>query len=193
MNWIDFLPLSLAWMVYYGMHSAMLHPPIQKKMTTWIPQMSGRYRLWYNAFSVVFLIPVMYTYYSAPNDDLMEFENPFLTFMSVLVMSGGLYIMLKSLRAHNINEFIGLEEEKEESLQTEGLYEVVRHPMYFGILLFLFGAMMYNPSTRFLVTALWSALYIFVGARLEEKKLLKKFGKAYEKYQSEVPMLIPFT
>lgn len=193
MNWIAFLPLALAWMVYYGLHSALLSPVIQEKMSTWIPQMKGRYRLWYNALSVLFLIPVAFTYFSAPNDDLMTLENPFLTFMSVLVMSGGLYIMLKSLRAHNINEFIGLEEQKEETLQTEGLYELVRHPMYFGILLFLFGAMMYNPSSRFLLTAALSAIYIFIGARLEEKKLLKKFGKAYAKYQSEVPMLIPFT
>jgi protein-S-isoprenylcysteine O-methyltransferase Ste14 len=60
-------------------------------------------------------------------------------------------------------------------------------------MLFLFGAMMYNPSSRFLLTALITVIYIFVGARFEEKKLVKKFGKAYEKYQNEVPMLIPFT
>jgi protein-S-isoprenylcysteine O-methyltransferase Ste14 len=53
--------------------------------------------------------------------------------------------------------------------------------------------MMYNPSSRFLLTALITVIYIFVGARFEEKKLVKKFGKAYEKYQNEVPMLIPFT
>jgi methanethiol S-methyltransferase len=193
MNWTAFLPLVFAWMVYYGLHSALLHEKIQGKLTQWIPQMKSRYRLWYNGMSLAFLIPVIFIYYTTPNDDLSDFENPFLTFMSVLVMSGGLYIMLKSIQAHNINEFIGLEEGGKEELQTEGLYELVRHPMYFGILLFLFGAMMYNPSSRFLVTAAISALYIFVGARLEEKKLVKKFGKAYQKYQSEVPMLIPFT
>lgn len=197
MNWIAFLPLVFAWLVYYSLHSALLHERIQEKFTQWIPQMKNKYRLWYNGFSVAFLIPVIFTYYNTPNDDLSDFENPFLTFMSVLVMGGGLYIMLKSLQALNINEFIGLEEGGneggKEELQTEGLYELVRHPMYFGMLLFLFGAMMYNPSSRFLLTAVISALYIFVGARFEEKKLVKKFGKAYQKYQSEVPMLIPFT
>jgi methanethiol S-methyltransferase len=197
MNWIAFLPLVFAWLVYYSLHSALLHERIQEKFTQWIPQMKNKYRLWYNGFSVAFLIPVIFTYYNTPNDDLSDFENPFLTFMSVLVVGGGLYIMLKSLQALNINEFIGLEEGGneggKEELQTEGLYELVRHPMYFGMLLFLFGAMMYNPSSRFLLTAVISALYIFVGARFEEKKLVKKFGKAYQKYQSEVPMLIPFT
>ena len=193
MNWTAFLPLVFAWMVYYSLHSALLNEKIQENLFRRFPQLKSRYRIWYNGLSVALLLPIVFIYYHTPNDDISDFENPFLTFMSVLVMSGGLYIMLKSLRAHNINEFIGLEEGGKEELQMEGLYELVRHPMYFGILLFLFGAMMYNPSSRFLVTAAISALYIFVGARLEEKKLVKKFGKAYQKYQSEVPMLIPFT
>jgi len=193
MNWTAFLPLAIAWLVYYSLHSALLNEKIQENLFRRFPQLKVRYRIWYNGLSVILLLPIVFIYYGTPKDNISDFENPFLTFMSVLVMSGGLYIMLKSIQAHNINEFIGLEEGGKEELQTEGLYELVRHPMYFGIMLFLFGAMMYNPSSRFLLTALITVIYIFVGARFEEKKLVKKFGKAYEKYQNEVPMLIPFT
>jgi protein-S-isoprenylcysteine O-methyltransferase Ste14 len=36
-------------------------------------------------------------------------------------------------------------------------------------------------------------VYIIIGTKLEEKKLVLEFGEAYIKYQKEVPMLIPFT
>ena len=36
-------------------------------------------------------------------------------------------------------------------------------------------------------------IYVIIGTRLEEKKLVLEFGDAYIKYQQEVPMLIPFT
>ena len=36
-------------------------------------------------------------------------------------------------------------------------------------------------------------LYILIGTRLEENKLVMEFGDPYVKYQQEVPMFIPFT
>ena len=36
-------------------------------------------------------------------------------------------------------------------------------------------------------------VYIIIGTKLEEKKLVLEFGETYIKYQTEVPMLIPFT
>ena len=36
-------------------------------------------------------------------------------------------------------------------------------------------------------------VYVIIGTKLEEKKLVLEFGDAYIKYQREVPMLIPFT
>jgi protein-S-isoprenylcysteine O-methyltransferase Ste14 len=36
-------------------------------------------------------------------------------------------------------------------------------------------------------------IYVIIGTRLEERKLVLEFGDIYIKYQQEVPMLIPFT
>lgn len=36
-------------------------------------------------------------------------------------------------------------------------------------------------------------IYIIIGTKLEERKLILEFGDAYINYQVEVPMLIPFT
>jgi len=36
-------------------------------------------------------------------------------------------------------------------------------------------------------------VYVVIGTKLEEKKLVLEYGDKYIKYQQEVPMLIPFT
>lgn len=36
-------------------------------------------------------------------------------------------------------------------------------------------------------------VYVIVGTKLEERKLVLEYGDRYIKYQREVPMLIPFT
>jgi hypothetical protein len=42
-----------------------------------------------------------------------------------------------------------------------------------------------------LVLALGMTIYILVGVSFEERSLRRQFGAAYEKYQAEVPQLIP--
>ena len=66
-------------------------------------------------------------------------------------------------------------------LKTDGVFAIVRHPLYFGWVLFVFGA----PSmtgTRF-VFALVSTLYLAMAVPFEERSLAEVFGRAYGDYQ----------
>ena len=75
-------------------------------------------------------------------------------------------------------------------MHTPRLYQLMRHPLYTGILLMLWG----NPSmswSRFLL-ALGFTLYIVVGIYWEERDLVRQFGAAYEVYRKKVPMLFPW-
>jgi protein-S-isoprenylcysteine O-methyltransferase Ste14 len=69
------------------------------------------------------------------------------------------------------------------------LYRIVRHPMMVGFLL-VFWATPTMTVDR-LVLALGMTIYILVGVSFEERSLRRQFGAAYEKYQAEVPQLIP--
>jgi len=42
-----------------------------------------------------------------------------------------------------------------------------------------------------LIAVILLTLYVFIGISFEEKKLIKEFGKNYEAYILNVPMLIP--
>ncbi|ASQ15112.1 methyltransferase family protein [Sinorhizobium meliloti] len=74
---------------------------------------------------------------------------------------------------------------------TEGVYGVVRHPQYLGVILVVLGQLMDWPTIPTLVLApviIW--LYIDL-ARREEQALVERFGSKYLAYRRRVPMIIP--
>jgi methanethiol S-methyltransferase len=76
-------------------------------------------------------------------------------------------------------------------LRTPLFYRVVRHPLYFGMLLALWSAP--TMSAGHLLLAALLTLYVLIGVRHEERDLVRVFGETYRAYQAEVPMLLPFS
>jgi protein-S-isoprenylcysteine O-methyltransferase len=78
------------------------------------------------------------------------------------------------------------------TLVCTGPYSLVRHPIYAGLLVAMFGsALVVNELGGFLGVVLafagWQAK-----ARLEEYFLLAQFGEAYRVYRQQVKGMIPF-
>ncbi len=77
-------------------------------------------------------------------------------------------------------------------LATGGLYGLVRHPQYTGLLLGLFGEGVVHWPTVFSVTLFPLIVLVYVLlARSEEKRVLAEFGEAYRAYRRRVPAFIP--
>lgn len=78
------------------------------------------------------------------------------------------------------------------TLVTDGLYRLVRHPQYTGLFIALFGEGVVHWPTLFSV-ALFPVIVFayFMLAKKEEKQVLSEFGDAYRAYQHRVPMFIP--
>jgi len=81
---------------------------------------------------------------------------------------------------------------RDERLATDGLYALVRHPQYTGLLLGLFGEGVVHWPTLFSV-ALFPVIALAYGllARNEEKRMLARFGEEFRAYRQLVPMFIP--
>jgi protein-S-isoprenylcysteine O-methyltransferase Ste14 len=77
------------------------------------------------------------------------------------------------------------------ALELGGLNRYVRHPLYFGTLLFVWGLFFVFPFLNSLLACIVITLYTVLGAVLEEKKLIKQFGEQYVLYKEQVPMLVP--
>ena len=74
---------------------------------------------------------------------------------------------------------------------TTGIHNYVRHPLYAGTFLFIWGLLLLLPYWSLLIADSIITLYTLIGIRFEENKLVREFGKPYEEYQNEVPMIIP--
>jgi hypothetical protein len=70
-----------------------------------------------------------------------------------------------------------------------GAYRLVRHPMMLGVLVGLWSAPTMDVVR--LVLAISMTAYVLAGVRLEERDLVRLFGKQYTQYQRAVPRLLP--
>ncbi|HEV3141902.1 MAG TPA: isoprenylcysteine carboxylmethyltransferase family protein, partial [Vicinamibacterales bacterium] len=70
------------------------------------------------------------------------------------------------------------------SLQTSGPYRWVRHPLYLGWMLLVFGAA-HMTADRFAFAAI-SSTYLLVAVPWEERSLRQSFGNSYADYQRRV-------
>jgi protein-S-isoprenylcysteine O-methyltransferase Ste14 len=74
---------------------------------------------------------------------------------------------------------------KGKGLVKTGLYSVVRHPQYLGIILAAFGFMFYGSEVKLISLFSWVALvsaYVWL-ARKEEALLQEKYGKEFLAYK----------
>ena len=80
---------------------------------------------------------------------------------------------------------------QEHELVTSGPYALVRHPIYTGLILALFGtALAQNLLLVVPFAGLWA--YYLAGAVNEEKLMLRQFPDQYPEYKKRTKMLIPF-
>jgi protein-S-isoprenylcysteine O-methyltransferase Ste14 len=72
-----------------------------------------------------------------------------------------------------------------------GVYGVVRHPMYLGVLVILIGLFFWSSSL--ISISLWIGFFFFYDrmASYEEKDLIRIFGDQYGDYQKRVGKWFP--
>ncbi len=110
----------------------------------------------------------------------------------------GLLVLAAAGRSYDLGRFSGLAQwrgavrdtpwDAPEPLVTAGMNRRVRHPLYLGLLLVLWG-LAFTPLS--LATALCASAYIAIGIRAEERKLRARYGDAYVAYCARVPALLP--
>jgi len=187
------LLLTFAWLFYGAIHSFMASNNFKNFSQKVLCKYFRFYRIIYNVLAFALLIPIFAIQFSTKKEALWQVSD-YLSIIGKAIVIFGALLVSKALQGYDLREFSGLDfnknQEKNE-FKSDGLLKYMRHPIYFGILIFVWGMFVADASTRSLTSAIAVTIYLFVGIYFEEKKLIKVFGEKYEKYQQDVPMLIP--
>ena len=196
MTWILSPLIILAAIAVYGLVHSWL-ASLQAKALAWraLGAPGDRlYRLAYNLFAVISLLPVLALPAILPDQSL--YINPFpWTLLSLAIQGLAVLALLAGLLQTGVWSFIGLEQllappdSRPPELVVSGLYRRVRHPLYTAGLVFIW----FTPIMTWNVLALNLGLsaYLFIGAYFEERKLLREYGQAYQAYRQRTPMFFP--
>lgn len=193
----ELILLILFWIIFYSNHSLLASNAVKDFIKAKSTRLYKSYRLIYNLIAFLTLGLVLYYQFSIPSKNLypLPYWFSYLGYGFILI---GLIIMLIALKGYDLEEFLGtkqLDNEGEElnlSLQTDGLNRVVRHPLYFGIIIVTIGFFLQNFTDTGFVFLLAIFSYLWIGTTLEERKLIQIFGEDYQNYRKKVPRLIPY-
>lgn len=192
---VEYLLLGGTWLLYFAIHSLLASLSIKTAVAQRWPRLMPLYRMGYNGLALVLLIPLAWWTYRLDSPWIWQWEGPGAYVADGLALLAG-FGFVWSLRYYDSQEFLGLRQWRagehspldQEQFRISPLHRFVRHPWYALGLLILW--------TRDLDVA-WSmvfgltTLYLFVGSRMEEGKLLRYHGAIYREYRSRVPGLIP--
>jgi protein-S-isoprenylcysteine O-methyltransferase Ste14 len=188
--------IILAAVLIYGfVHSLLASLGVKARLKQVFGRGTDRwYRLAYNAFAVITLLPILALPLLLDDMPLYRIPPPWLYFttaVQVMALIGlGIGLLQTGIWSFlGFKQLLDIDQNQPPQMLTGGLYNWVRHPLYTAglILIWMIPVMTYN----LLALNLGLTVYLILGAIYEERKLVREFGDEYISYQGRVPMLIP--
>ena len=151
------------------------------------------YRLLYTLFAFISLAALLYFQ--------LQLESPLLftrgvtsLVVGVLFVAVGGILMGICIRKY----FMSLsgvrslfQEQVSGRLMITGIHRYMRHPLYLGTFIFIWGLLLLFPYLSLLIACAVITLYTLAAIPFEEAKLVEEFGEDYRRYQRQVPRLLP--
>lgn len=193
----DHVVYGLLWLSFGAVHSLLAGDWAKRRLRPWL---GGGYRLAYNGFAAIHVALIWLGGRALVGSGAVDLELPeALQFMLTGVRWSGLLVMVVGLLQYDLGRFSGLTQllagargnaaSENEALHVTGVHRYLRHPLYAGAYLYLWGGV---DNEFQLATALWASAYLAIGARLEENRLVALYGASYQEYRKRVPSLIPW-
>jgi protein-S-isoprenylcysteine O-methyltransferase Ste14 len=116
-------------------------------------------------------------------DPALEYSGIAMLAVGLVLLFAGFKGLGKSLTANPVPNEEGV-------LVTTGVYSIVRHPIYLGLLIITLGLVVSSGVWSQIIV--WAALVMLLTYKMRwEETLLSKKYKGYAQYMATVPALIP--
>jgi protein-S-isoprenylcysteine O-methyltransferase Ste14 len=177
--------LWISWIVYWLWESRNAKPtarrePIASRLTHVAPLILAVGLLWGERVPLKIL-----------NERLVPWA-PWQFWAGAFVTASGLLFTVWA-RVHlgrNWSSVVTIKEGHE--LIDTGPYALVRHPIYTGLLVAIFGSAMARCEWRGVLAVLIACAALWRKLRIEERWMAERFGEQYAAYRRRVPALVPF-
>ncbi len=192
---MQYILIIMVFVGYFVLHSLLSSLWMKQRVADCCPTLVPYYRLGFNILAVLLALPLVYLAWRYPGETLWQWQG--MAFYSVNAIALVAFIaLLYSFRLYDMDEFMGLSQARgeiheiqdQEHFQISPFHRYVRHPWYFLILVILWTRDM--TTTQLLIYSLVT-LYLVIGSRLEERKLIVYHGEVYRDYRQRVAGLIP--
>ena len=199
MPYQDYILLSLLWIGYCVVHSALISITVTDFLERALGDKYRFYRLFFNILSVGTLVPLlMYSNSARWKTELLFTWEGHLRIIQYCLIALAAILVLTGARHYSMLQFLGIRQilhARSGGAMTEsgvfdssGVLGVVRHPWYLAVFILLWAKDL--NLTGITINLVLSA-YLVIGTLLEERKLVFKCGEKYELYQGQVSMFIP--
>lgn len=186
---------ALLWLSWCLVHSLTTEELIIRRTSLGRTKFAAHYRLFYVAFATASFVAVWILTVVSGEVRVCSWEG---LWRALQWVCWGMALLLfwMSFRFQSVLAFLGFgfgqtgtdHGDSEEKLITYGIYGVIRHPQFAAGLLFLWTRDL--TDTGFVMNLVLST-YLLLGSKIEEKKLVARFGDQYMRYRQEVPAFIP--
>lgn len=189
----EHLLLGLGWLLFCALHSILASVTVKQTAQRSFGKSYKHYRLFYTLFAFLTLGIVLY--------HLIFLKSPYLFeagtvsyVIGGIITAAGLVIMAICIKKYFMS-LSGLkslfQEHPTNELMIQGIHRYVRHPLYLGTFIFIWGLLVLFPTLSGLISNIFITGYTLIGIELEERKLIAEFGNDYKTYQKTVPKLLP--
>lgn len=188
-----YLYLFIGWVVYFFIHSFLAANATKQWCEEKIPSIKKYYRILYNLLVFFSLLPLLY--FTSKDTNFVFIPSFLIKITAIVCIIIGLATLMFAFVVFDRMEFLGFklpESNQDAKLIISGIYHYVRHPLYTGIFFLLLGLFLWKPSIAVILFSITTIVYIEIGSRLEEQKLIDYFGQSYIDYRKQAKRYFPF-
>jgi protein-S-isoprenylcysteine O-methyltransferase Ste14 len=189
---VELISVALAWIAYGTLHSLFASLHFKNWFNQTWPAAMRAYRIGFNLSAMLLLMPVLWLTHRFQGEPLWGVPA-WMSWPAAMVVVAN---FLWSMKWYDGSSFLGLRQwrdhvgpdDEPEAFRISPLHRHVRHPWY---ALGLLGMWTRDLNAAWLVAAIIITIYLLIGSRMEENKLIALYGDAYRRYRSLVPGLLP--